>query len=183
MNDYQQKWLEFLYENKKKKRDLTLVKTLAIFDFDDTLFWSPQPPKGHKGNWWISGESLEGKAVPKVPDESFWNEDVVGYALNLYNNPEYYTVMMTGRIGDRFADRINELLKQKHIRFAEKYYNEFGGDTAEYKIKAIKNLLEKLPNVERLIMWENEAEKAEKYSEEFSDKIKFKIYMVDDKKK
>ena len=164
-----------LITESKKKRDFSQVKTLAVFDFDDTLFNSPEAPRGHKGNWHIKPESL-----PDNPKEKDWNLDIVSKALDLCEDPSVYCVMMTGRVGNIFGEKIDAMLKGKGLNFAKTYYNEFGGDTAQYKMDEINRLLNKLPNVKNLLMWEDQKEKAEKYSEEFSDKINYKIHMVGD---
>lgn len=166
-----------LAEKKRRKLDVSLINTLAVFDFDDTLFNSPESPKGYKGNWHISSESL-----PENPKDKDWNFDIVSRALDMCEDPSVYCVMMTGRIGDIFGEKIDNMLKDKGLNFAKTYYNEFGGDTAKYKIEKINDLLRKLPNVEKLLMWEDQREKAEKYSEEFTDRVDYKIYMVGEEK-
>ncbi len=170
------KSLERLTERKiRKKRNLSIIKTLAVFDFDRTLYNSPDAPKNYKGNWHIKKESL-----PEKPKESSWNLDIVNKAQELCEDPSVYCVMMTGRIGNIFKDRIERYFKTKGLKFARTYYNEFGGDTAQYKMDSINDLLNKLPNVENLLMWDDDREKAEKYSEEFGEKINYKIHMVGD---
>lgn len=179
MQDIFKTWRSFLNETqvleKKKKRDLSLVKTLAVFDFDDTLFNSPEAPKGFKGNWHINPESL-----PDNPKEKDWNLDTVSRAYEMCEDPSVYCVMMTGRVGNIFGDKIDAMLNGRGLNFAKTYYNEFGSDTAQYKIEEINKLLNKLPSVEKLLMWEDQREKAEKYIEEFADKLDYKIYMVGD---
>ncbi len=179
MQDVFNIWRSFINESqiveKKKKRDLSVVKTLAVFDFDDTLFQSPEAPKGYKGNWHIKPESL-----PDTPKDQDWNLDIVSRALDMCEDPSIYCVMMTGRVGNIFGQKIDDMLRGKGLNFAKTYYNEFGGDTAQYKMDEINKLLSKLPNVQNLLMWEDQREKAEKYSEEFSDKINYKIHMVGD---
>lgn len=166
---------EPLLTENKKKRDLSQIKTLAVFDFDHTLYKSPEAPKGHKGNWHIKPESL-----PDNPKEKDWNLDIVNKAQELCEDPSVYCVMMTGRVGNVFGDKIDNYFKQRGLNFAKTFYNEFGGDTADYKIETIHKLLNKLPNVQSLVMWDDDRKKAEKYSEEFADKINYKIHMVGD---
>lgn len=180
MQDIFNNWRKFvnnkplLVEKKqKKKRDLTIIKTLAVFDFDDTLFQSPEAPKNYKGNWHIKPESL-----PDNPKDEDWNLEIVSKAQEMCEDPSVYCVMMTGRIGNIFGEKIDDMLRSKGLTFAKTYYNEFGGDTAQYKIDAINNLLSKLSNVDKLLMWEDQREKADKYSEEFASKINYKIHMV-----
>lgn len=160
-------------KKKKLKRDLSKVKTLAVFDFDETLFHSDKAAERLPSDHPLSPDSLPDKAK-----KSDWNSDVVYKAQEMCANPTIYCVMMTGRVGDRFRDKIDNLLYDNNILFAETHYNEFGGDTVKYKIETVYQLIDKLPNVRNLIMWEDQKEKAEKYVEEFTDKINFKIHMV-----
>ena len=164
-------------KKKKKQRDLSVVKILAVFDFDETLFRSKHAAKRQPTDHPLSPES-----IPDNPKSSDWNLDIVYRAQELCSNPQVYCVMMTGRVGDHFREKIDGLLKNNNIFFAETYYNEFGGDTAEYKMKAIKNIIDKLPNVQKLIMWDDSEEKIKKYTEEFSDIINLKIHTVDKQK-
>lgn len=160
-------------KKKKKERNLDIVKTLAVFDFDETLFWSDRIGKEQPNAHPLSPESL-----PDNPKETDWNLEVVYKAQELCSNPNVYCVMMTGRVGKFFKEKIDNILKNRNLFFAETHYNEFGGDTVEYKVEAIKNILGKLPNVKHLVMWEDQEDKAEKYSEEFADKIDFNIHIV-----
>lgn len=165
-----------LDEKKKKiKRDLTKVKTLAVFDFDETLFRSDKAAERQPTDHPLSPDS-----IPDNPKLSDWNSWVVRRAQELCANPHVYCVMMTGKVGDVFREKVDGMLKDRRLFFAETHYNEFGGDTAKYKIETIYNIIDKLPNVRNLIMWDDQEEKAKKYTEEFSDKINFKIIMVEE---
>jgi hypothetical protein len=176
-NAYLYRLDEPMIAEKKEKRDLSQVTTLAVFDFDDTLFKSTEAGERLGTDSHLSPDSLPDKAR-----ESDWNLDVAYKAQELCVNPTVYCVMMTGRIGDVFEEKINKLLSDKNIMFAETHYNEFGGDTAEFKKDTIHKIIDKLPNVRRLIMWEDQEEKAEKYTEEFADILQFKIHMVGQEK-
>lgn len=164
-------------QNTQQDRDLSIIKTLAVFDFDETLFRSDNAAKRLKSDHPLSPDSL-----PDVAKKSDWNTDIVMKAQELCSNPSIYCVMMTGRVGDRFQEKIDKLLQDNNLFFAETHYNEFGGDTAQYKIDTIKNIIDKLPNVSGLVMWEDQEDKAKKYTEEFSHIINFKINMVEQQK-
>lgn len=159
----------------KEQRDLTKVKTLAVFDFDETLFRSDKAAERQPTDHPLSPDS-----IPDNPKLSDWNSWVVRRAQELCANPHVYCVMMTGKVGDVFREKVDGMLKDRRLFFAETHYNEFGGDTAKYKIETIYNIIDKLPNVRNLIMWDDQEEKAKKYTEEFSDKINFKIIMVEE---
>lgn len=161
-----------------KKRPKANIKTLAVFDFDDTLFKSKEAAERLGAKSHLSPDSLPDKA-----DDSDWNLDIVYKAQELCSNPSIYCVMMTGRVGKFFEEKINKLLRDRNILFAETHYNEFGGDTGKYKKETIYNILDKLPNIKNLAMWEDKEDKAEEYIEEFADKLNFKIHMVNKEEK
>jgi hypothetical protein len=83
--------------------------------------------------------------------------------------------MLTGRIDQFFEDRINELLKQRKLNFRLVGLNEFGMDTAEFKINKINQILKKYPSIKNIEMWEDEPEKVSIYKAEFKDKIKINL--------
>ena len=88
---------------------------LSVFDFDNTLFKSPEPSSNFKGNWYASKISLNEPTVPKIPDDSYWNLNVIESAKKEILDPKNYVIMLTGRIDQFFQDRIEELLKQKRL--------------------------------------------------------------------
>ncbi len=150
-------------------------KKLSVFDFDNTLFKSPDTPKNFKGNWYASKQSLNEPAVPKKPDDSFWNLDIVNAAKKELSDSQTYCIMLTGRIDQFFQDRIEELLKQKGLNFKLVGLNEFGMDTAEFKVNKIKKILKKYQSIKNIEMWEDEPEKAEIYRKEFKQMLKINI--------
>jgi len=94
-------------------------KHVAIFDFDGTLFLSPQKPDWFQRRWWREPVSLNPPCVPKIPDSSWWNMPLVNQAKKLISDPSYHTVMLTGRWSKPFIKRIRELLKQAGLAFDE----------------------------------------------------------------
>jgi hypothetical protein len=182
MNRYLQKWNDIVESviPKKTAKDLKKIKTLAVFDFDKTLFRSPDAPKGHKGNWHIKIDSLTSPQVSEMPKDNMWNMQIVNKAKELIDREDVYCIMLTGRIDNIFEDRVNQLLLQKELVFDIVRLNEFGGDTVEFKVNTIKSLIDKMPNLDRLAMWDDDEEKIEKYKEIFSNKdYTFMIHTVD----
>lgn len=153
-------------------------KKLSVFDFDGTLFKSPDKPDGYKGNWWISKVSLNEPTIPRKPDDSYWNMEVVRAAISEAKNPNNLVVLMTGRIGDFFHERIIELIKQKKLNFKHVWCNEFGRDAGEFKVEKIKSLLNKHPSIKQIEMWDDDPEKIELYTNEFSSSYAFKINKI-----
>lgn len=182
MNRYLQKWNDIVESviPKKTAKDLKKIKTLAVFDFDKTLFRSPDAPKGHKGNWHIKIDSLTPPQVSDVPKDNMWNMQIVNKAKEFIDREDIYCIMLTGRVDNIFEDRVNQLLLQKELVFDIVRLNEFGGDTVEFKVNTIKSLIDKMPKLERLTMWDDDEEKIEKYKEIFSNKdYTFIIHTVD----
>lgn len=148
---------------------------LSVFDFDGTLFKSPDKPDGYKGNWWIEEKSLNPPAVPKKPDDSFWNMEVVNKALEEIQNPKNCVILMTGRVDQFFTDRINELIKQKGLNFKHVWLNQFGRSTGEFKVEKIKTVLRDNLSIKEIEIWEDEQDKVELYTDTFGKDYKFNI--------
>ena len=146
-----------------------LCDKLSVFDFDGTLFNSPERPKGYKGNWWAKKDSLMPPYVPDTAPDSFWNLDIVEKAKEEIANPKNCVILMTGRIDQFFEERINELIKQKNLNFKHVWLNQFGGDTGEFKLKKIHQVLKDNPSITKIEMWEDEPNKIDLYNEKFSD--------------
>lgn len=146
-----------------------MIDTLCIFDFDETLFRSPQKPKSFEGNWKISKESLSEPYVPEIPSDFYWNLNVVKQAKNCINNENNYCILLTGRIDNIFEERIKKLLNQKNLNFREVHLNQFGEDTVEFKIEKINNILRRNKNIKYIKFWDDKREYLEKFSEEFNN--------------
>ncbi len=166
-----------LTEQKKKTGD---IKRLCVFDFDGTLFRSPEPPEGFKGNWYASKESLGEPNIPELPQEEFWFKTIVKSAEECMADEESYVVMMTGRMDRNFHDRIYQLLEQQSLNFDEVYLNDSGQDTVEFKTAKINKLIKKLPYIKKLEMWEDKEEHIKKFHEAFDNKdFSFEIHKVE----
>ena len=148
---------------------------LSVFDFDDTLFRCPDAPKGFKGNWKLSKDSLNPPVVPEHPNESFWNKEVVESAKKELTNPNTFCILLTGRVGDIFHERIMQLLKQESLDFPLVKCNEFSGDTVDFKISTIEDILEKYKSIKKIEMWDDDKEKIELYKERFEVEYDFKV--------
>lgn len=162
----------------KIKNNITSPSKLSVFDFDGTLFKSPEKPEGYKGNWWIEKKSLSSEIIGETPKDSMWNMGVVREALEEISNKNIICVMMTGRIGNVFEERIKELLNQKNLNFKQLSFNSFGQDTGNYKINEIKKILKKHPSIKNIEMWEDEEDKIDLYTKQFSNKYHFYINRI-----
>ena len=130
---------------------------LHIYDFDGTLFRSPEKPEGWDNRWWISSESLNPPCVPLDPSGEWWISKTVSAARASIANPDTYAVMMTGRpVRSGFRYRVPELLKSVGLKFDEVHLSDTS-NTPAFKIKVIKNLLRKFPGVEKIVFWDDNA--------------------------
>jgi tRNA nucleotidyltransferase/poly(A) polymerase len=128
---------------------------IHIYDFDGTLFHSPEMPEGWDSRWWISSESLNPPCVPIEPSGEWWIPSTVSAAKASISNPEVFAVMMTGRpVASSFRYRVPELLKSAGLRFDEVYLSDTN-NTPAFKIKVIKKLLARFPNIEKVVFWDD----------------------------
>lgn len=128
------------------------LERLVVFDFDNTLFKSPLPPKNHTGGWWGSVASLSPPLVPADPSSDWWNAKVLAAAREAIADPSTYAVMMTGRI-PKFERRVRDLLASQRLYFDEAHFNG-SGPTETYKQNLIRKLVE-TTNCSRVEIWED----------------------------
>lgn len=126
---------------------------LHVYDFDGTLFKSPEKPLWWKGGWWGNLDSLTPPCVPEHPGADWWNDSVVARAKQSLTNPEVRTIFLTGRI-PKFSLRVKELLKQVGLHFDEMYFAT-GGATEQFKLKTIKGILDEEPGIRGVSIWED----------------------------
>lgn len=137
------------------------ITRLVVFDFDQTLFWSPLPPEGltNVADWWRSARSLSPPNVPEEPGEKHWNKSVVAAAKKSLADSKAYTVLLTGR-KDAYTDlkrRVHDLIKQAGLRFDRVFLNPTTGPNAQWKADAVTELLNTLPDVTEVEVWDDDS--------------------------
>lgn len=166
---------------------------LHVFDFDNTLFRSPEPPEWWStkkmGYWFNDAVSLSEPFVPQKPSSDYWFNGVVSEAKRSISDMNTLAIMCTGRPNREGAMRyrVAELLKDKGLDFDEVHLNT-GGQTARYKAKLVFDLLNKYPNIKSVSVWEDTQENldaiekvCDHFGLEFNDHlIKPNPYPVDD---
>jgi len=126
---------------------------LHIFDFDGTLFRSPDKPDWWDFSWYLSEASLGRPCVPDKPGADWWISKTVNEAKKSISDPKVFTVLMTGRTNNTaLGYRIPELLKQAGLSFDKVMLNP-GGNTASWKAQAVGKLLKQHPGTVQL--WED----------------------------
>jgi len=124
---------------------------LHVFDFDSTLFWSPNmPERGESNLWWPN--SLSTPYVPDVPGPEWWNHSVLTEVLLSLQNPNHYTMLVTGRSSDLFQDRILELLRQQKLAFNSVHLCPPGDHTPTWKGNLFKSMV---GDYERVHLWDD----------------------------
>lgn len=137
--------------------------TLAIFDFDGTLFRSPQPPtddRAELAKWWRSENSLLPPFVPERPDGSWWNGAVVHAARKAISDEDTLAVVLTGRRDNAgLRKRVEGLLRMGGLTFDAVYMNpDPAGTAVEWKTSKIKAVLGSAAGVETVQVWDDLAD-------------------------
>jgi len=139
---------------------------LHVYDFDGTLFRSPQLPSWwpRKRVWWIDPRSLNRPCVPDVPGPDWWVEPVVSSARKSISNPNVWAVLMTGRNAryGGFSYRVPELLHQIGLNFDEVHLTDTS-DTKGFKKRKLIDLLRRHPHVSVAQFWDDRSNFLEDY--------------------
>lgn len=132
-------------------------KRIAIFDFDGTLFRSPEKPE-----WWpFQGfwgrlETLSEPYVPETPGADWYVGDVVSAAAAAASEPQTYSCLLTGRI-PKFQSRVKQIVGNVGVQFDD-YYFASGNSTLPFKLGIIEKLISQFPSAEIVEMWEDRGE-------------------------
>jgi len=150
---------------------------LHIFDFDGTLFRSPEKPEGWVRGWWSDPKSLAPPCVPERPGADWWSASVVSAAKKSIADRNALTALVTGRLAARFQDRVEELLGYAGLRFDTVRLMPGGGSTEGKKIRVFESLL--TPEIVEVEMWEDRPEHVGIFSDFFSSKgVSVKMNLV-----
>lgn len=140
----------FLNENKEYKT------TLDVFDFDSTLYESPQPPENYTGPyWWGSKTSLE------TLNQGLWIEETVDSAYKSINDPTHLSVMLTARAArSDLMFLINKLLREKGLMFDRTFFKNTQQKSPIFKAELVGMLLDAYPNITKVNLWEDNEDNA-----------------------
>jgi hypothetical protein len=141
---------------------------LVIYDFDGTLFDSPDREKGHRiyraatnsdfpfQGWWGRPESLLPPIVPQEPDEKWFIKSTIQVYKNDAADENTSVILMTGR-PVKMRQRVKQILDSQKLKFDAYFFsgqkNSKGTDTGEIKLNYILELLE--PKYKTLELWED----------------------------
>jgi len=144
----------------------TMFDALHLYDFDGTLFRSPEPPEWWKPEemGWFAGHpwSLCPPCIPKEPGYEWWIQPMINQALDSIADPRVLAVLCTGRDESVFRERVLELLKQQGLAFAETHCNP-GMDTLGWKTEMLEEWLSLYPEILSVRIWDDRPEHLEEY--------------------
>ena len=139
------------------------ITKIAIFDFDGTLVDTELPITGkqkyldktgkewpHQG-WWGKAESL---------DTDIFETPLVEMVKEAYDTikleDETLMVMLTGRM-IKLQTHVEKILEEHGLEFDEYHYNK-GGATEIAKMKTMDMLLDKFPEVDEIVLFDDRLE-------------------------
>ncbi|EGG22610.1 OB fold-containing protein [Cavenderia fasciculata] len=137
--------------------------TLNIFDFDSTLFKSPEPnpelwtpsmvgklkamPSEDGLGWFQETATLDDPYVPSTPSLDWFNENVLKQAIQSINTPDTITCLLTGRtfIYEEIIKRILKSVQLNVNYMGLKMISEVGKDrvtTMDFKLGFINHVID-----------------------------------------
>ena len=134
---------------------------LHVFDFDLTLF---KPIPGLEDAWYSSLDSLTPPHVPDLPGHEWYVRPVVEQALPSVQDPEVFTLLMTGR-EPWFEERIKQLLKLVNLSFDDYLFCLPNYATDDQKLNKLSYHLTALPNLEEVKIWDDRKDYLARYLE------------------
>ncbi len=154
------------------------VDRIAIFDFDGTLFRSPEKPSWwpYEG-FWGRLETLSPPYVPQAPGPEWYIDSAVSEAKAAISDPRTYSCLLTGRI-PKFSARVKELMDAAGVSFQD-YFFASGGSTLPFKIKIIEEVIQKNPGVRIVEMWEDRTEHIGPFEQKLAEMgVQFRVHHV-----
>ena len=165
---------------------ITEKEIVAIFDFDDTLFYSPESNDENreilrdkigytKSGWWGRPESL---------DLDFFdipcNKNICKRQKD-YKNSGAYTVMLTGRIL-KCANNVKKILATENLIFDDLQFT-IGGSTLSFKIGVLNKILVDSPNLKEIHFYDDRTEHIPEFRKwgdscQNSTGVKFRLFHV-----
>lgn len=129
---------------------------LHIYDLDGTLYKSPAPPIPDP-TWWFHAHSF---GDPKPPGyDSRWILSVLSRARSSTLAPSVRTVVITGRPDHTpMRKKVAHVLSLTGLVFDAVRLQPvlFPGTTAQYKGTTVAKMLQQLPDVKRVVLYDDE---------------------------
>lgn len=144
-------------------KDKTEIKTIYIFDMDNTLIKNPQ--KEDCERVWLEkfNEPWKYKGVyskPESLDYTIFDIPTIPHVIEKYNevkdNNSIHNVLLTGRLV-RLKNEVNNLLNYHNLYFDEVLLNN-KGDTLTFKLYEIERLSKEFANVKEIFIFDDRLE-------------------------
>lgn len=144
-----------------------MYKELVCFDFDGTLFHTPEPHEGKKiwqdrtglqfpyDGWWSKPETLN-TDIFHIP----MNEWVYRKYLESLSRKNTYVILATGRL-ERLRKQVQAILDMNNLSFDEVHLN-WQSDTFTFKCNLFEKLISKL-KVDKFIMYDDRHDHINKF--------------------
>ena len=157
---------------------------LAVYDFDSTLFRSPNPSEQFSTElqgrltsglgWFHETRLLSEECIGKIPWPQWWHTETVMSAVQDIASPNTLTIMLTGRRECLFAARVEELCRTCSLcplPFDLFFLREDGFEsTMIFKLSVIDSLLEHFPSITHVEVYEDRLPHCKRFQSHLSIK-------------
>lgn len=169
--------------DEKELPPVSEIKSIHVYDFDNTLFASPLPNKqlwnsatiGQlgspdmflNGGWWHDASILAatGEGVEKEEPrgwKGWWNEHIVTLVETSMAEKDALSVLLTGRGEGNFADLVKRIAKSRNLEFNMVCLKPAIGpagqrfsNTMEFKQELLKHIVYTYKDAEKLSIYED----------------------------
>lgn len=133
--------------------------TLHVYDFDLTLFRSPEPAPGFSDEeWYQGGISLSPPIVPEVPGPEWWIEDTVAQMReDLYDRSRGVAVI-TARTEAPYRLRVGTLLQGAGLVPNCLELQDTDLDSPSYKVAKVWRIIQRFPGLSHVELHEDNPE-------------------------
>lgn len=153
------------------------MRNISIFDFDGTIFLSPEPSKRLwtsstrsflqssknfiHGGWWGDPRVLmaTGRGIElEEPDawDGWWNEDVLKVVRGIMSDPNSHCILFSGRKVEKFSEPIGRLMASKGLKFdVVALRTPNFKDTLSFKCAYIPEIIKNNPDLEEIAIYDD----------------------------
>jgi hypothetical protein len=161
---------------KRLETEATTPTRLCVFDFDNTLFRSPHPNpqlwESHLVGQLVSqlGWFLEPRTLSSIEqhDTSWFISEVVHEVRTASADPHTITILLTGRLRTLFLEHIQTILAKETLTFdlvlLKEHLPEHQPTTMEFKRGCLQHLLERLPCIREIHIWEDRVKHVQQFT-------------------
>ena len=168
------------------------IESIHIYDFDSTLFRSPEPNpclyasdlRGRlmsECQWFQCTELLNPPLMDVIPSQEWWHEPTVARAISSIKDPTVLAILLTGRRHTLFSDRVKQLCLTcsfGSLEFPLFCLRQSGFEnTMEFKFHVIDTLL-KWTGASNILIYEDRMKQARMFEARYASKLNFKLELV-----